>query len=286
MADIKKNPAASIRQLLMNHAKARGDDYNRILTRYAIERLLYRLSKTEAGDRYVLKGAMLFVTWPEHVFRPTGDVDFLGQGDPSPNAIEALFSQICEVEIPQDGIAFDPASIRIEPVREEDKYQGVQLKLVGNIGKTKIPVQVDIGFGDHVYPAPTRVKFPGILPGLPEAEVLAYPAETVIAEKFEAMLRFGLTNGRVKDFFDIWVAMQTFRLEMGALVEAVNGTLTRRETAIPDELPVGPHRGICREGERCWVVGRVLEAQSTNNPAALIRRGSGAVDKFLGTSHR
>lgn len=234
-----KDPAASVRVRLLDHAKRHGDDYQRVLTRYAIERLLFRLSQTEASERYVLKGAMLFVTWPEHVYRPTGDLDLLGHGDPDPVAITELFTRICQVEAPEDGIVFDPATLKIEPVREADKYQGVQLSLKGELARAVIPVRVDIGFGDHVYPPPMRRAFPSLLSDLPVAHILMYPPETVVAEKFEAMIRFGAANGRIKDFHDIWVTTRTFRFDLPSLVEAVGGTLRRRETLIPNEMPTG-----------------------------------------------
>lgn len=234
-----KNPAASIRVRLLAHSKQHGDVYQRVLTRYAIERLLFRLSQTEAVERYVLKGAMLFVTWPEHVFRPTGDLDLLGQGNPDPAAIAELFTRICQIEVPGDGIKFDTASLRVDAVREDDKYQGVQLSLNGELDRAVIRVQVDIGFGDYVYPPPKRENFPSLLSDLPQASILMYPPETVVAEKFEAMIRFGEANGRIKDFHDIWVTTRTFRFDLPNLLEAVSGTLRRRETAFPTEMPVG-----------------------------------------------
>jgi len=223
----------------LDHAKRHGDDYQRVLTRYAIERLLYRLSQTEAAEQYVLKGAMLFVTWPEHIFRPTGDLDLLGRGDPDPAAISKLFTRICQVEVLDDGILFDVESLRVELVRQPDKYQGVQLALKGELAGAVIHVRVDIGFGDHVYPPPKRGDFPSLLPGLALANVLMYPPETVVAEKFEAMIRFGEVNGRIKDFYDIWVTTRTFTFDLPKVIEAVNGTLRRRGTPIPAGLPVG-----------------------------------------------
>ncbi len=160
-----KNPGASVRDLLLNHSRQHRDVYQRVLTRYAIERLLFRLSQTEASELYVLKGAMLFVTWPEHVFRPTGDLDLLGQGDPDPATITELFTRICQVEVPEDGIRFDPGSLDVEAVREADKYQGARLKLTGYLAGASIKVPVDIGFGDHIYPLPKREIFPSLLPG-------------------------------------------------------------------------------------------------------------------------
>ncbi|MBM3548875.1 MAG: nucleotidyl transferase AbiEii/AbiGii toxin family protein [Alphaproteobacteria bacterium] len=236
---IIKDAASSIRARLFAHAKANGDDFQRVLTRYAIERLLFRLGQTEAAETYVLKGAMLFVTWPKHVFRPTGDLDLLGHGDPEPDALTELFTRICQVESPDDGILFAPGTLKVEPVREADIYQGARLSLKAGLAGAVITVLIDIGFGDHVYPPPKRETFPPLLPDLPEAKVLMYPPETVIAEKFEAMIRFGEANTRIKDFHDIWVTTRTFPFELVSIVAAVAGTLQRRTTAIPTEMPIG-----------------------------------------------
>ncbi|TBR27970.1 MAG: nucleotidyl transferase AbiEii/AbiGii toxin family protein [Reyranella sp.] len=234
-----KNPAASIRARLLRLAKEHGDNFQRTLVRYAIERLLFRLSQTEAGDSYVLKGAMLLVTWPEHVFRPTGDLDLLGRGDPDPAAITALFTRICRAPVPDDGIIFNPKTLKVVPLREADKYQGISLSLTGELDRAEIRVLVDIGFGDHIYPPPTRRLFPGLLPELPQANVLMYPPETVIAEKFEAMILYGETNSRIKDFHDIWVIIRTFHFDLATVIEAVGGTFHRRETVIPTDMPIG-----------------------------------------------
>jgi hypothetical protein len=249
-----KSPAASVRAALLAHAKQHGDNYQRVLTRYAIERLLFRLSETEAAERYVLKGAMLFVTWPEHVFRPTGDLDLLGQGDPDSSAIAELFTRICQIEVPEDGIWFDATSLKVEAVREVAKYQGIHLSLKGELAGALIHVLVDIGFGDHVYPPPKRGNFPGLLPGLQQANILMYPPETVVAEKFEAMIRFGEANGRIKDFYDVWITTRTFPFDLPSLIEAVSGTLRRLETAIPTEMPVGLTKAFVAiaEGSGLW----------------------------------
>ena len=234
-----KDPASSIRAQLLAHARAHGDDFQRVLTRYAIERLLFRLSQTKAAEHYVLKGAMLFVTWPKHVLRPTGDLDLLGQGNPDPDALIEVFKVICQVELPVDGILFDLTTLRVEPARNRDRYQGARLSVKAGLSGAVITVLIDIGFGDHVYPSPKRETFPSLLPGLPEASILMYPPETVIAEKFEAMVRFGEVNGRIKDFYDIWVTTRIFSFDLASLVEAVFGTLQRRETSTPTETPVG-----------------------------------------------
>jgi hypothetical protein len=249
-----KNPAASIRQRLLNHAKANGDDYQRILVRYAIERLLFRISRSEVRDQYTLKGAMLLVTWPQHAFRPTGDLDLLGQGDPNPDAIATLFAAICQIEEPADGILFDPASLRVEAMRADEAYSGVRMMVTGLLDGAKPVVQIDIGFGDKVYPEAKREVFPNLLPDLPAATILMYPPETVVAEKFEAMIRFGETNGRIKDFHDIWVAARTFPFDLGNLTEAVRGTFERRKTEPPVELPIVllPAFGERASTQRLW----------------------------------
>jgi hypothetical protein len=166
-ARVIKNLAVSIRAKLLAHAKRHNDDFQRVLTRFAIERLLFRLSQTDAAERYVLKGAMLFVTWPKHVFRPIGDLDLLGHGDPDPAALTELFTRICQIEVVDDGIVFDPATLTVDPIREVDKYQGARLNLRADLAGARIPVQIDIGFGDHVYPDPKRENFPSLLPGCP-----------------------------------------------------------------------------------------------------------------------
>jgi Nucleotidyl transferase AbiEii toxin, Type IV TA system len=247
-----KNPAASVRERLFFHAKQRGDDYQRILTRYAIERLLFRIGHTEAVERFVLKGAMLFATWPAHVYRSTGDVDLLGYGAPDPEAITEIFTRICQVEVPADGIVFDPERLTIAAVRETEKYPGIRLTVKGQLAGALIHVQVDIGFGDHVYPSPKRQTFPCLLTELPAPQLLMYPRESVIAEKFEAMLRLGETNGRLKDFHDMWAATRAFSFDLSTLVESVGGTLRRRETAIPTEMPIGLTEGFAMIAERRW----------------------------------
>ena len=234
-----KDHASSIRTRLLTLAKTNGDDFQRVLTRYAIERLLFRLSQTEAVEHYVLKGAMLFVTWPKHALRPTGDLDLLGHGDPGSEALKELFIRICRVQLRDDGILFDPATLKVEQARDADKYRGTRLSLKAHLAGAVVTVLIDIGFGDHVYPPPKQETFPPLLPGLPEANILMYPPETVIAEKFEAMIRFGETNSRIKDFYDIWVTTRIFPFNLASVVEAVGGTLQRRDTVFPTEMPVG-----------------------------------------------
>jgi hypothetical protein len=233
-----KNLSASIRAKLLNHAKTKGDNFDRILVRYGVERFLYRLSKHYHRDRLILKGAMLFITWPEGAHRPTGDLDLLAYGPPEPDAMKMVIADICSVPEPGDALVFDLDSIAVEAMREDEKYRGVRVTMVARLENTKINLQIDVGFGDAVHPEPKRITFPCLLPDMLVPEILAYPPETVIAEKFEAMVRFGEADGRLKDFNDIWVITKTFEFDMAILVEAVIGTFRRRETALPIDIPV------------------------------------------------
>jgi Nucleotidyl transferase AbiEii toxin, Type IV TA system len=232
-----KNLPASIRTKLLVLAKANSEDFNRTLVRYGIERFLYRLSQHAHGERFILKGAMLFITWPEGMHRPTGDLDLLGYGPPEPKVVQSIIAEICVVPSPEDGLVFDPASVAVEAVREEDKYQGFRVTMLATLEKAKIPLQIDVGFGDAIHPAPRKITFPCLLAGMHKPEVLAYPPETVIAEKFEAMVRFGAADGRLKDFNDIWAISKTFDFEMATLAQALIGTFARRETALPTDIP-------------------------------------------------
>ena len=260
-----KNLPASIRAKLLAHSKARREDFNRTLVRYGTERFLFRLSQHASRDRFILKGAMLFLTWPDGVFRPTGDLDLLGYGPPDPPTLQGMIAEICGIPDPDDALVFDLNSISVESVREEDKYQGARVLVCAILQNAKIFLQIDVGFGDAVYPLPRTITFPCLLPNMREPQILAYPAETVIAEKFEAMVRFGAANGRLKDFNDIWAITKTFHFEMAALVRAISGTFMGRETDIPTEIPVAltPAFAELPEKRKMW------NAFLQRNPPAL-----------------
>lgn len=238
-ANPPNDPAASIRARLLNYARRQRDDFQRVLTRYAAERLLYRLSRTNAVEDFVLKGAMLLCTWPGQVFRSTGDLDLLGRGDPDPSAVAGPFTRFCRLRIAEDGIVFDPSTLMVEPLLGAHHRGALRLHLKGELARAIIAVQVDIGFGDIVCPRPSLRPFPNLLPDLPAAIILMYPPETVVAEKFEAIVRLGAANSRMKDFYDIWVATRTFSFELETLTKAIGGTLRCRATPIPRETPAG-----------------------------------------------
>lgn len=231
------NVAASVRQRLFNEAKKRGEDFQRTLVRFAIERFLYRLSLHAARNRFILKGAMLFITWPEIPFRPSGDLDLLGHGASDTETMKTLVREICQIADDQDGLVFDVDTLNVQILREAEEYNGIRATLTARLEQARIPLQIDIGFGDVVYPEAKRIEFPCLLDGMPEPSIYAYPPETVIAEKFEALVRFGEATSRVKDLYDIWAISTTFRLEKATLAEAMQRTLKRRETPAPTTMP-------------------------------------------------
>jgi predicted nucleotidyltransferase component of viral defense system len=233
-----RNIGASVRARLLDRARAERSDFQILLTRYALERLLYRLSVSVHRDRFILKGAMLFVTWVAGPFRPTRDLDLLGSGDNSAEAIAETFRVICAQSVVDDGVVFDVAALEAAPIREELEYGGVRVRTTATIAGARIPIQVDIGFGDAVTPAPVEIEYPALLDA-PAPHLRAYPVETVVAEKFEALVTLGMANSRLKDFYDLWLIARTFEFRRTALVEAVRRTFERRGTAAPADLPVG-----------------------------------------------
>ena len=231
------NTAASVRQRLMNVARERREDFQYVLTRYGLERLLYRLANSSWKHSFVLKGAALFQLWTDQPHRPTRDIDLLGRGETDTERFEELLREICAQENDDDGLTFDPSSIAVEQIKEEEQYRGIRMRLSAYLGSARIPLQVDIGFGDAITPQPSEIEYPGLL-DLPPARILAYPKETVVAEKFQAMVMLGIANSRMKDFYDIWTLASQFAFDGSALSEAVQATFQRRETLVPSENPL------------------------------------------------
>ncbi len=230
----RKNVGASVRARLLGRSRVERTDFQILLTRYALERLLYRLSQSPHRDRFVLKGAMLFVTWVEDPFRPTRDLDFLGYGENSPDAIGGVFREICGQPVDDDGVEFDIGAITAVPIREDVEYGGIRVRTSATIAGARVPIQVDIGFGDAVTPGPVEIVYPPLLDA-PAPRLRAYPVTTVVAEKFQALVQLGIANSRLKDFYDLWLIAQTFEFDRVSLAEAVRQTFARRETMLPTE---------------------------------------------------
>ena len=232
----RKNVGESVRARLLQRSRDERTDFQILLTRYALERLLYRLSQSAHRQRFVLKGAMLFATWVAAPFRPTRDLDLLGYGENSPEAIREAFREICGQMVADDGVVFDVAGIEATPIREDLEYGGVRIRTRATIAVARIPIQVDVGFGDAITPGPIEIDFPVLLDA-PAPHLRAYPIETVVAEKFHALVTRGITNSRLKDFYDLWLITETFELERGPLATAVLQTFARRATALPQGKP-------------------------------------------------
>lgn len=232
-----RDVGTSIRARLLAIAHKSGQQFDLLLTRYAIERLLYRLSVSAYRERFVLKGAMLVTTWFDNPHRPTRDVDLLGYGDPEVQQMLATFGEICAIDA-QDGLVFDVAGLRAEPIREETDYGGLRLRTSAQLAGAKIPIVIDIGFGDATEPGTEEAQLPVLL-DLPKPTLRVYARETVIAEKFQAIVMLGMANTRLKDYYDIWFLAQDAEFDGQRMTAAIAGTFGRRKTPIPTEIPDG-----------------------------------------------
>ena len=231
------NVAASVRQRLLDQARSKRVDFNLLLTRYGLERFLYRLGCSEYRERFILKGAMLFPLWGVVSYRSTRDVDLLGYGESEIAALVEVFRMICQTEVADDGVIFDPASVQAEDIRDQMEYGGTRIKLNADLAGARIHLQVDIGFGDVVTPAAVAADYPTVL-DQPAPHVRVYPRETVVAEKFQAMVHLGIANSRMKDFHDLWVIGSQFNFDGATLTSALVRTFERRNTPLPNTLPL------------------------------------------------
>lgn len=232
-----KNTAQSVRDRLLKLSKDRGEEFNFVLVRYGLERLLYRLAVSSHAAEFVLKGAMLFTVWSKYPHRATKDLDLHGSGSPELARLAGVFRQVCTTDVADDGLELDAMSVSAERIREDAEYEGVRITLTAKLGSAKLALQVDIGFGDAITPEPKVIDFPTLLP-MPAPKLRMYPRETVVAEKLHAMVYLGLTNSRMKDFFDVWFLCREFVFQGPTLAVAVRRTFERRGTPIPEEIPV------------------------------------------------
>jgi len=232
------NVAASVRARLLNVAKAQGVDFNQVLVRFALERILYRLSQSGHADRFLLKGALLFTLWYDMPHRATRDADLLGFGASDLESVAQTFRDIASVSV-DDGIVFDPASVVAEEIRKDAGYAGARILISGELAKARCKTQIDIGFGDAVTPGPIDATYPVLLDDLPAPYLRAYPVYTVIAEKLHAIALLGMTNSRMKDYLDLSVQLERETLDIDVLTQATKATFERRGMGVPTELPVG-----------------------------------------------
>lgn len=234
--DIKNIPA-SIRAKLQNNARSTNRPFAEVLQYYAMERFLYRVSTSKHAGVFVLKGALLFTAWQIEDRRTTLDIDFLARFDNKIESIEKLIVEICKTEVVPDGLVFDPASVKGERIKEDADYEGVRVKFTGCLANARIRMQIDVGFGDSVYPRPKMIQYPVIL-DLPHPKLKGYPGESVISEKFEAMVKLGVLNSRMKDFYDIWLMLRQFDFDGVKLMDALRKTFANRKTSLPQKKPL------------------------------------------------
>ena len=231
-----RNIAASVSARLLNLSRESGEDFQFLLLRYAAERFLYRLGESGHRDRYALKGAMLFALWGGSIYRPTRDLDFTGYGSNETEDVLASLREVCTVAVADDGLAFDAGRLTAEPIRDDAEYNGLRVRFQATLGDARIPMRIDIGFGNVIEPAATEVDYPTLLDG-PAPRILAYPHEAVVAEKLHAMVVLGERNTRYKDFYDLHVLAQQFRFDGATLSGSIDATFKRRRTTIETALP-------------------------------------------------
>lgn len=254
MNQSNQNLAASVRQKLQNFSQQQKDDFQSVLTRYALERFLYRLSRSPYQNQFILKGALLFFLWSNQTHRPTRDLDLLGYGESTVSSLEEIFREICQIPVEPDGLEFKHEQAIGSPIKEKQEYEGVRIKLPAFLSgtRTRINLQIDIGFGDAVTPRAMEVEFPTILSEFPPPSLRAYPRETAIAEKFQAMVELGIANSRMKDFYDVWYLAQNFEFQGEQLRAAIQATFDRRRTPIPQELPFALTPQFCLQKQIQW----------------------------------
>lgn len=276
-----RNMAASVHARLRNRSRETGEDFQFILQRYAAERLLFRLGESDYRSRFVLKGAMLFALWGGSVYRSTRDLDFTGYGDSDAEAVLVCFRGICNASVSDDGLDFDGSTLRAEPIREESEYHGLRLRLLARLGRARIPMQIDIGFGNAIEPPASDAEYPVLLDG-PSPRIRVYPREAVVAEKFHTLVVLGEGNSRMKDLYDLYVIAGQFGFKGEALVRAIQATFKRRSTAVARELPTPLAPRFFADGMRAdlWRAYRV-KSRPPGAPADLTQVGDRLLT-FLG----
>lgn len=233
-----KNIGESVRSRLKNIAVKEGSDFNAVLTRYGLERLLYRIGESEYSKQFLLKGALLFNLWYDMPHRPTKDIDLLGFGDNDLAYIKKTFSEICRISA-DDGISFLSESVTVDTIKKDGGYTGARVELFGELAKAKIKIQIDIGYGDAVTPGPIEAHYPVLLNDLPAPKIRTYPIYTVIAEKLHAIALLGMANSRLKDYLDLYVLLSNEQIDNQVLAKAIRATFTRRGMTLPEALPIG-----------------------------------------------
>jgi predicted nucleotidyltransferase component of viral defense system len=253
MKEPVKNIAASILARLRNQTEILGRPFAEVLQYYAMERFLYRLSKTRYADKFILKGGLLFYVWNLPLRRPTRDIDFRGYVSSKGKDLFKIIKEVIAISVPEDGLVFDSESVSVEETQIDADYQGIRIKLTALLGRSKIPIQIDIGFSDELTSKVESIEYPNILPDLKAAQMKGYPKEAVVAEKFHAMVRHGELNSRMKDYYDLWLLAETFEFKGASLQKAIETTFKKRDTEISTERPLSLSIEFARANQTHWI---------------------------------
>jgi hypothetical protein len=275
----RKDVAASVRQRLQNAAKTSGRPFQEVLEYYALERFLYRLARSPHAGRFVLKGALMFRAWGAPTSRPTRDIDLLARLENTVGAVVPVFRDVCGLAVEPDGMVFDPSSVAGVAIKEDADYSGVRVTFLGTLQNARMAMQIDIGFGDVVTPGPVPTDFPTPF-DLPAPHLAGYPRETVVAEKFEAMVKLGLLNSRMKDFYDLWLLARRFDFDGPTLAAAVARTFAHRKTTVTP-LPTALTPAFAADpGKQSQWKGFVRKAKLDDAPGELAAV-TGEIGPFL-----
>ncbi len=229
--------AASVHARLLDRARTEGRPFDELLQYYAMERFLYRLSRSEHADRFVLKGGLMLQFWGGPMTRATKDIDLLGYAATTIDELVEVVRGCIAVDIADDGLRFDASNVTGEEIRLVAKYDGVRVRCGARLGNARVFLQIDVGFGDVITPGAQIVEYPTLL-DFDAPRLRGYPAETYIAEKFQALVVLDMANTRMKDFLDIWTLAQGLEFSGALLAEAVEATFLRRRTSLPLSTPV------------------------------------------------
>ena len=244
-----KNIPASVRARLQNIAAETSRPFSEVLQYYAMERFLYRFSQSKYARQFILKGALMFTVWQVPERRTTLDIDFSARFSNKVAAIEDVIKDVCKIPVAPDGLVFNAAKVKAKNIKENTDYEGVRVKFHGLLGRSRVAMQIDVAFGDSLYPAPAIINYPVIL-DLPKPRLKGYPLESVVSEKFEAAVKIGSLNSRMKDYFDLLLLSRRFDFDGGKLAEALKKTFKRRQTPLPEQAPLFAEEIYDNESDR------------------------------------
>lgn len=275
-----KNIPASVRARLKNKAEETNRPFSEILQYYGMERFLYRFSQSQYADKFILKGALMFTVWQVPERRTTLDIDFSARFDKQIASIEKVIRDVCKVPVVSDGLTFDPETVKGQKIKEDTDYGGVRVRFRGFLERTRIVMQIDVGFGDVIYPKPKTINYPVIL-DLPQPHLKGYTVESVVSEKFETMVKLGLLNSRMKDFYDIWLMLRRFDFNGAKLTEALKRTFSHRKTPFPEDKTLFAEEIYDEKSDRQILWKAFLKRGDIKHAPEKLRTTARDIEKFL-----